>query len=326
MIVTVKNDDISLEPITQVCGVNMRKKNDIINNIAKYFSGTKYAEYDEMQAYDIKIDGKVVGRKYFNIHRVRNREDLINAIEISKTSIMRKYLEHINAQYDNQVIYENIVNEYTKIFNHINEDMLKENIKLYMDFYEEKINDICQIAVTKSENLDYIENMSNVELCEEYIHILRAYYKDNPDKILLIIENVDHILDRNEYKALVDELYNITSMMDINIILTTSLDGYVVIDDTNSTGVNIINDDNYVLPELGDIEQFFVDNYPCDYKLTKENMIVWLEKIINYIGYDSYMPIDREYVFLKLINESMGMHISGYDMKNDVENAFMKII
>lgn len=88
MIISVKNDNISLEPITQVCGTNIKRKNAIINNIAKYFLGSKYAEYDEMQAYDIRVDDKVVGRKYFNVYRI-SKEDLVCGIEISKTSLMR---------------------------------------------------------------------------------------------------------------------------------------------------------------------------------------------------------------------------------------------
>ena len=89
MIISVKNDNISLEPITQVCGTNIKRKNAIINNIAKYFLGSKYAEYDEMQAYDIRVDDKVVGRKYFNVYRIKSKEDLVCGIEISKTSLMR---------------------------------------------------------------------------------------------------------------------------------------------------------------------------------------------------------------------------------------------
>ena len=326
MIISVKNDNISLEPITQVCGTNIKRKNAIINNIVKYFSGSKYAEYDEMQAYDIRVDDKVVGRKYFNVYRIKSKEDLISGIEISKTSLMRKYIEYINTQYDNQIVYENIVNEYMKIFKCINDEMATSDINLHMDFQEEKINDICQIAVTKSSDYDYIENMSNIELYKAYLHILKAFYIDNPEKILLVLENIDHILDKNEYKELVLELDCLTNELDVNVILTMSLEGYVIINDYYSTGINIINDENYVLPELADMEKFFYNNYPCTYNLERKNMILWLEKIVNYIGYESYTPIDREYVFLKLLNESMGMHLEKYTMKNNLENAFMQAI
>ena len=89
MILSIKNDNISLKTKTQVCGTNIKRKNAIINNIAKYFLGSKYAEYDEMQAYDIRVDDKVVGRKYFNVYRIKSKEDLVCGIEISKTSLMR---------------------------------------------------------------------------------------------------------------------------------------------------------------------------------------------------------------------------------------------
>jgi hypothetical protein len=98
MILSIKNDNISLEPITQVCGTNIKRKNAIINNIAKYFLGSKYAEYDEMQAYDIRVDDKVVGRKYFNVYRIKSKEDLVCGIEISKTSLMRMLMYGREAQ------------------------------------------------------------------------------------------------------------------------------------------------------------------------------------------------------------------------------------
>ena len=153
MIISVKNDNISLEPITQVCGTNIKRKNAIINNIVKYFSSSKYAEYDEMQAYDIRVDDKVVGRKYFNVYRIKSKEDLVCGIEISKTSLMKKYLDYINTQYDNQIVYENIVNEYMKIFKHINDEMEKSDINLYMDFLEEKINDIAFRNILNSRSM-----------------------------------------------------------------------------------------------------------------------------------------------------------------------------
>ena len=67
MILSIKNDNISLEPITQVCGTNIKRKNAIINNIAKYFLGSKYAEYDEMQASDIGKRTILNGRWYSTV-------------------------------------------------------------------------------------------------------------------------------------------------------------------------------------------------------------------------------------------------------------------
>ena len=39
--------ELNIECITQLCGINVQKKNYIIQNIVKYFSNTKYAEYED---------------------------------------------------------------------------------------------------------------------------------------------------------------------------------------------------------------------------------------------------------------------------------------
>ena len=41
MILSIKNDNISLEPITQVCGTNIKRKNAIINNIKGIYQDKK---------------------------------------------------------------------------------------------------------------------------------------------------------------------------------------------------------------------------------------------------------------------------------------------
>ena len=55
------------------------------------------------------------------------------------------------------------------------------------------------MAIARTPELGYIEKMSNYDLYMEYIKIMRAYYKDNPDKILLVLENIDHYLNIEQY-------------------------------------------------------------------------------------------------------------------------------
>ena len=60
--------ELNIECITQLCGINVQMKNYIIQNIVKYFSNTKYAEYEDKDDCVIKIDNEVVGRKYFTTY------------------------------------------------------------------------------------------------------------------------------------------------------------------------------------------------------------------------------------------------------------------
>ena len=48
--------ELNIECITQLCGINVQMKNYIIRNIVKYFSNTKYAEYEDK---DDKEKGRI---------------------------------------------------------------------------------------------------------------------------------------------------------------------------------------------------------------------------------------------------------------------------
>ena len=77
---------------------------------------------------------------------------------------MKKHVDYINSKYDNQLIYEDIVAGYEKIFAKINSNMKESGIGLMLDFTEEKITDIAQLGVTRTLELGYIEKMSNYDL------------------------------------------------------------------------------------------------------------------------------------------------------------------
>lgn len=144
---------------------------------------------------------------------------------------MKKHVDYINSKYDNQLIYEDIVAGYEKIFAKINSNMKESGIGLMLDFTEEKITDIAQLGVTRTLELGYIEKMSNYDLYVEYIKIMKAYYKGNPDKILLVLENIDHYLNVEQYFSLMRQLEIMTLELDINIIVTTSIRGFVYINE-----------------------------------------------------------------------------------------------
>lgn len=316
--------ELNIECITQLCGINVQKKNYIIQNIVKYFSNTKYAEYEDKDDCVIKIDNEVVGRKYYTTYYIANINDLISNIQISKNSIMKKYVDYVNSKYDNQLIYEDIVAGYEKIFAKINNNMKESGIGLMLDFMEEKITDVAQLAITRTLELGYIEKMSNYDLYVEYIKIMKAYYKDNPDKILLVLENIDHYLNIEQYFSLMRQLEIITLELDINIIVTTSIRGFAYINEKNITGINVINDEVFSMPMIEELQKFFEENYPCNYNINEKDMIYNITQIIHDIGIDGYSQLGKEYVFLKLLDESIGVHMGKCDVKNNMEKAFLE--
>ncbi len=57
--------EIQMEQLAQLCGVDFEKVRYIIQSLYKYFSGGKYASYEEQMQDNIRIEGRKVGRKYF---------------------------------------------------------------------------------------------------------------------------------------------------------------------------------------------------------------------------------------------------------------------
>lgn len=53
-------------------------------------------------------------------------------------------------------------------------------------------------------------------------------------------------------------------------------------------------------------------------------MIYNITQIIHDIGIDGYSPRGKEYVFLKLLDESIGVHMGKCNAKNNIENAFLE--
>ena len=316
--------ELNIECITQLCGINVQKKNYIIQNIVKYFSNTKYAEYEDKDDCVIKIDNEVVGRKYYTTYYIANINDLISNIQISKNSIMKKYVDYVNSKYDNQLIYEDIVAGYEKIFAKINNNMKESGIGLMLDFMEEKITDVAQLAITRTLELGYIEKMSNYDMEEEYIKNMKANYKDNTEKIQLDLEKIEHYLNIEQYFSLMRQLEIMTLELDINIIVTTSIRGFAYINEKNITGINVINDEVFSMPMIEELQKFFEENYPCNYNINEKDMIYNITQIIHDIGIDGYSQLGKEYVFLKLLDESIGVHMGKCDVKNNMEKAFLE--
>ena len=148
--------------------------------------------------------------------------------------------------------------------------------------------------------------------------------RGNPDKILLVLENIDHYLNVEQYFSLMRQLEIMTLELDINIIVTTSIRGFVYINEKNITGINVINDEVFSMPMIEELQKFFEDNYPCNYNMNEKDMIYNIMQIVHDIGIDGYSQFDKEYVFLRLLDESIGVHMGKCNVKNNLENAFLE--
>ena len=70
--------------VNQWCGENIILKNQIVDIISKYFSKSKYAEYEENMVCDVFIDNESVGRNYYNTFLISSREEMISNMKFLK--------------------------------------------------------------------------------------------------------------------------------------------------------------------------------------------------------------------------------------------------
>ncbi len=192
--------EIQMEQLTQLCGVDFEKKWYIIQSLYKYFSGGKYASYEEQMQDNIRIEGRKVGRKYFSVFHVAARESLINAIRISRSSMMAQYFSNLCMDFECQNIIDEIAEGLERLYLELNRE-LQSNMKMLEIGYSTKsIMEIVQISEVFGVGERALESLSNVELLDTYLELLWEMQRRKPEKCLVIFENVDHLLDYCAYK------------------------------------------------------------------------------------------------------------------------------
>lgn len=305
-----KTYEIGFEPIMQFCGQNILLKNSILEIIKKYFSSSKYSDYEENIKCNIYIEGNEYGRKAFQIYNISGKNDLISEIKITKNSLLSFYIKNLINKFDCQVYINKIDDELTEIFNIVN-DKMKEIGKLSLSY---AISDIWEM-IQKTEILgatedEFIENKSAVELIEIYLNLLEKSMVYEPNRSLVIFENIDHMISVNDYKKIISVANKMTIDYDIHFIFSTSIDGYCIIDYGNEMGINVFNIMIYALPEWDRLKAFIYENYPYEKDLSDDEIRKGVEAIIHKIGKVNSLTEIQDIIFLKLINKSLAINES----------------
>ena len=291
------------EHITQLCGQNIQKKTYILESLRRYFSSYKYSEEINPGRDTVKIDGKEVGRKYFSVISISKQSDLISAIKLSKQSLMTEYLKQMLQDFEYQNYLRNIDEELEKLFIGLNEKM-NDLGEVSLSYETSDIWAMVQSSKITGIRQDSIDDKDNFELVTIFFNLLTQVLKGAPKKLLVLIENIDHLLTMEEYKIFMSEVKRICEQYDIYFIVTLSLDGYVVMEQELFTGISIFGEEDFQMPEFNELLCYINNNYPC-YKIFSEREILTLmEKIIQKIGRKKYLSTIEENVLCKLINQS----------------------
>lgn len=315
--------EIQLEQITQLCGVNFERKQYIVQSLCKYFSNSKYALYEEQMQDNIRIEGEVVGRKYFSLFHISSRENLISAIKISKSSLLMQYLQGRYTEFACQTIMDKIEEDLEHLYLELNKDVESQMKHIKLGYDSKNLLEIIQSSNVYGIGEKPLENLSNEELLDIYLELLKNIQQRSPDKIMIIIENIDHLLDYNTYQKLLNKVVQFCEELDIWFIFSTSIEGFVVVNEWLIEGINVINDCLFAFPEMERILIFLQSRYPYRTNMQKEEIITQIRSVIQNIGREDYTINIRSNVILKLIQSTLCLRTKFEGGINTIENAFL---
>lgn len=310
---------INLAQITQLCGVNFYIKDFIINSIYKYFSNGKYMEYEKNMEENIKIEDEKLGRNYFDVIIIKGKEDIINILKITKTGLINKYIndkmQNINFQRQLNII-DNALEE---IYIKLNQNEFKN---ITFTYKREDLFNLIQHSTIKDIHERDLEGLKNIDLLKDFLILIKEIQQISPSKQMIIIENIEHMILKDEYEDFYKQIKELTYNFDLWFIIPICIENYVCLDKEYINGINIINDIIYSLSNMETIKSFIESNYPYFKKWEDKELITILKLIINKIGKEEIYNIKSD-VILKIFNDNLFIHSKHLETLNTLENNFL---
>jgi len=309
MIFTVKENEkvfcFGFARVNQWCGHNIVLKNKLIRHITKYFSNSKYlTDEDEIRVF---IEGEEVGRKYFNTIWIRNREDLISIIRNSKTGLLMKIVKERLNEFQYQDALERIDNELMRIFDELENRLFCNISNIMLNYERADLFDIIQSSEALSEKGKPLETMEEKELINTFLGLLEEYQSCIPEKVLIVFENIDHIMTVQDYKEVLEKCRKLSTTSESYFICSSSINRYVKINNELCEGITVFNDLIYTVPDYEHLLDYIRENYPYVTTLSDEQICEMLEDIIHGVGKsDDIVQLESE-VIRKIINKTMAI-------------------
>ncbi len=313
----IEKVEMPMEGIVQICGTNLVKKERIIESIIKYFSTSK-TSFEEKQYNKVFANGKEIGKNYYKFDLVNGKSDLVKELQLGKSTIMKNILENKLEEFDYRSEVEKIKEEVEILFNKINEELLGKFSGIQIDFEHESLLNMIQKSQIYSLDGMSVDSMETFELVKNYLQLQSQNLKTNH---VIVFKNIDHYLRASEYKKIYQLCKKINSKKQVIFLFTISLDYYCVVDKDNCNNILVVNEEDYLMPELSKIEEFILANYPVYKEI--ENIPHILEKIVNRISKSNYLIQVDEQVILKSINRTMMIEDKLIEPVNSLELKYL---
>ena len=223
---------------------------------------------------------------------------------VDRKYLMLEYVKGLMQKFDWQMHLEVINDELEEMFQLLNKEMeVLGDIEI--NYSTSELWDMLQKSNVTGKNETNLEDKDSSELIFIALNLVEEVLKVTPKKMLVIFENVDHILSVREYRKIIERMQRISEKFDIYFLVTISLDKYVVCHENLCSGIAVFNDLDFQFPELEELQNAINDNYPCNKIFDQTQISEMIESIAQRIGKTTYLDSIEENVVCKIINKSM---------------------
>lgn len=298
--------ELSLMPVTQLIGNNIPMKTFVLDSLCKHFSSDKYKEYEELYIDNILLDGEIPGRKQWESYRISGREDIISMLQIGKTGIVTKCIKQYIDGFECQNELLQIDWILLHIFEELNKAILGEE-SVELSYTQESLFSMIQKTDIKTKDGFDIHVLDTDDLFDVFFDTVEKLQTIIPEKRLYVFENIDHMVSVNQYHILMERCKVLSEEKNIWFIFSSSIGGYIHLDEDIFSGINVFNEEIFIFPEYERFHIFIKDNYPIERKWEKQDILESLEKIAHLISCSNAVPQPKDEILLKMINESLGL-------------------
>ena len=288
-----KKYEINFGKITQILGYNFKIKRYIYESILKHFSLYKYQDFDEHMENNITID-----------------EQLIEQISINKNTLIYEYLKNVLETLSCQRMLNVVDENLTNIYLAINEKLNSKVGKISIDYEMQNLFYIVSKSDVYTNSGEDIETLSNYDLLIVLLKLVKENNSVNPEKTLILLNNIDHLCTRFEYDKIVEFLRDYDES--IFAIMFISIDKYVYISKEVLNNIVVINDTTFQVPKYESIEEYLLGHYPMNYEFEETEIVQLLKNTLNSIGIENDIISYKELLVKKLINKAICINDS-YD-------------
>jgi len=229
---------------------------------------------------------------------------MIETIKIGKTNLLTQCIRYFLNDFDCQQQMSCIDENLTKIYLMLNKMLERNIVNLQLDYQYSDLWDIVQKSEVYLSDSRHIEEASDFELVKLCLDIIKQLLEINSEKTMILWENIDHLLTKEEYEYVVKECEDITKKYDIYFIFTTSLQQYVYVTESTIEGIHVYNEDDFIFPEIEKVQNFVNNHYPYYKEWSKEELYKAIKNNVHKIGMKGYLEEDKNIVVLKLINDT----------------------